>query len=124
MEFHEAMHAKCRFDACKIPPHQHFQFGIGNVSRGDQKQAGWLPGKQERLHKIIILGYHDALLTANSSNHFGIWRAIARWKIQSVLRVMPGLGEPKRHASGQLRIDQEFHAARNSICFTCARRAA
>lgn len=124
IEFHEAMRNKGSLDTREIQPLQFFQVGICDVSRGNQKQTGWLSGKQKRLHEIVIFGHHDALLATGAGDHLGIRSSIAQGQIQRVLRVMPGFGEPKRHSPWQLRINQKFHAARRSSCFTCARRAA
>nr|VFJ91552.1 MAG: hypothetical protein BECKH772A_GA0070896_1003229 [Candidatus Kentron sp. H]VFJ92536.1 MAG: hypothetical protein BECKH772B_GA0070898_100315 [Candidatus Kentron sp. H]VFJ99419.1 MAG: hypothetical protein BECKH772C_GA0070978_1003130 [Candidatus Kentron sp. H] len=81
-------------------------------------------GYNEGTDKIIILGNDDTLLPVGALYYLFIRCGIGLRHFQRVDSIEPTRAKPPGETAGELRIHQEFHAARSSMRFTCASLAA
>lgn len=123
-QFNESRTRKRTGDRAYMSTHELFEHVVGGIPRGDKQQAFGMSGHQIGLHKIVIFGHNDALLAFGDFNDFGVICPVAAWQVEGMDRIVTRFGQPGAKSSWKLCIDEKLHAAKRSMRFTCARRAA
>ena len=83
-----------------------------------------LSPQDERIHEIGILRDHDPIFGGGKHEDRRVGGAVRVGEIEGVDGIVAGRGEPRRETAGELRVDDELHAASGSTRFTRVRRAA
>ncbi len=94
------------------------------VARANKQQfIGFLP-QQERVEKIAVLGYNNALLLKRKAVDFCIRGAVAGRKVERMEGFVPQSLEHVAEPPRKLCVDEEFHGVAVAMDFTRASRAA
>lgn len=124
VEFNESMSLKRYLQRLNVPCQQTLQVEVAQVPCRDQQQPWWAPQEQMRIDEIGILSQHYPIFPTGQLNDREVWGPVSPSEVQRVQRVMAARRQPARQASGQLRIDDESHAASRISCLVWAIRAA
>lgn len=108
----------------KVCAHQSLKIRVGDISGGDQKQFVRFPGNQIGLDEIGVLGDDDSLFPHGQPGQVSVGGAIAKREVERMQGIVPRFSQPYGETPWKLGVDQELHAASESIRLTWDSRAA
>lgn len=105
----------CVLDRRKIRDYQLQERLVGDVPGRHDEQAAGRAAEQVPIAKVGVLGDNDPISCIGDVADLAVGRPIAVGHIRRVRRVMPPLTQQRREPRGQLRVDEEPHAALSGL---------